>query len=80
MSEKRKYRHELKYTITKRDAEILKQRLALLMDIDSNGENGYFIRAYILIHHILVHTMRNWMVFYIEKNIEYVFIITIIVL
>ena len=45
MSEKRKYRHELKYTITKKDAEILKQRLALLMDIDSNGENGYFIRS-----------------------------------
>ena len=45
MSEKRKYRHELKYTITKKDAEILKQRLALLMDIDYNGENGYFIRS-----------------------------------
>ena len=45
MSKTYKYRHELKYTITKSDAEILKQRLALLMDIDSNGENGYFIRS-----------------------------------
>lgn len=45
MNDKIKYRHELKYTITKRDAEILKQRLSLLMNVDSNGENGYFIRS-----------------------------------
>lgn len=45
MSNMRKYRNELKYTITKSDAEILKQRLSLLMDVDSNGKEGYFIRS-----------------------------------
>lgn len=41
----RKYRHEIKYTISKRYAEILKQRLSLLMDVDKNGQNGYLIRS-----------------------------------
>ena len=36
----RKYRHEIKYTISKEYAEILKQRLSLLMDVDKNGQNG----------------------------------------
>ena len=41
----RKYRHEIKYLISKNHAEILKQRLSLLMDVDKNGENGYLIRS-----------------------------------
>ena len=41
----RKYRHEIKYTISKEYAEILKQRLSLLMDVDKNGQNGYLIRS-----------------------------------
>lgn len=41
----RKYRHEIKYTINKTYAEILKQRLSLLMDVDKNGQNGYLIRS-----------------------------------
>ena len=41
----RKYRHELKFIISKNMAEILKQRLSLIMNIDDNGKNGYFIRS-----------------------------------
>ncbi len=41
----RKYRHELKYVINKNMAEILKQRLSLIMKVDDNGQNGYFIRS-----------------------------------
>lgn len=41
----RKYRHELKFIISKNMAEILKQRLSLIMKIDDNGKNGYFIRS-----------------------------------
>lgn len=41
----RKYRHELKFIINKNMAEILKQRLSLIMNIDDNGKNGYFIRS-----------------------------------
>ena len=41
----RKYRHEIKFTISKSYAEILKQRLSLIMDIDKNGEEGYLIRS-----------------------------------
>lgn len=45
MSNMRKYRHEIKFTISKSYADILKQRLSLLMDVDKNGENGYLIRS-----------------------------------
>lgn len=41
----RKYRHELKFIISKNMSEILKQRLSLIMNIDDNGKNGYFIRS-----------------------------------
>lgn len=44
----RKYRHEIKYTISKEIAEILKQRLLLIMDIDENStniDNTYLIRS-----------------------------------
>lgn len=44
----RKYRHEIKYKISKEIAEILKQRLSLIMDIDSNSaqsDNTYLIRS-----------------------------------
>lgn len=43
-----RYRHELKYEITNQMAEILKKKLALLMNIDSNSvndDNSYFIRS-----------------------------------
>lgn len=44
----RKYRHEIKYVISKQMAEILKQRLLLIMDIDANSsnlDNTYLIRS-----------------------------------
>ena len=44
----RKYRHELKFIISKSISSILKQRLALAMDIDKNSvnlDNTYFIRS-----------------------------------
>ena len=43
-----KYRHELKYIISASQAEILKQRLHLIMDIDKNSitsDHTYFIRS-----------------------------------
>ena len=44
----RKYRNELKYIISKDMAEVLKQRLSLIMDVDSNSvnsDNSYSIRS-----------------------------------
>jgi len=44
----RKYRNELKFAINKKDAEILKKNLALLMDVDKNSkysDNTYLIRS-----------------------------------
>lgn len=44
----RKYRNEIKFVINKDSAEILKQKLALLMDVDSNSsdyDNSYLIRS-----------------------------------
>ena len=41
----RKYRHELKFCISKNDAQVLKNNLLTLMSIDSNGLGGYFIRS-----------------------------------
>lgn len=44
----RKYRNELKFIINKDMAEVLKQRLSLIMDVDSNSvneDNSYFIRS-----------------------------------
>ena len=44
----RKYRNELKFIINATDAEILKQRLSLLMNTDSNSindDNTYLIRS-----------------------------------
>jgi len=43
-----KYRHEIKYIISKNTAEILKQKLSLIMDIDKNSyneDNTYLIRS-----------------------------------
>lgn len=43
-----KYRHELKYIISATQAEILKQRLSLIMDVDKNSINDdhtYLIRS-----------------------------------
>ena len=43
-----KYRHELKYIISAAQAEILKQRLSLVMDVDTNSKNNdhtYLIRS-----------------------------------
>jgi len=42
-----KYRHELKYIISASQAEILKQRLSLIMNIDKNATNNqnYLIRS-----------------------------------
>lgn len=43
-----KYRHELKFMISKNQAEILKQRLSLVMDVDKNSvnfDNTYQIRS-----------------------------------
>lgn len=42
------YRHEIKYIINKNHATILKQRLALIMNIDKNSinkDNTYYIRS-----------------------------------
>ena len=44
----RKYRNEIKFVINKDSAEILKQKLGLLMDVDSNSsdyDNSYLIRS-----------------------------------
>lgn len=44
----KKYRHELKFVINSTQAEILKYRLSLIMDVDSNSkneDNTYFIRS-----------------------------------
>lgn len=44
----RKYRHELKFIISSSVAEILKQRLSLLMSVDANSaydDNTYLIRS-----------------------------------
>lgn len=44
----RKYRHEIKFIISKQMSLVLKQRLALAMDIDKNSvnlDNTYFIRS-----------------------------------
>jgi len=44
----RKYRNEIKFVINKDSAEILKKKLSLLMDIDSNStmdDNSYLIRS-----------------------------------
>lgn len=44
----RKYRNEIKFIINKKDAEVLKQRLSLIMDIDTNSvneDNSYYIRS-----------------------------------
>lgn len=44
----RKYRNEIKFVINKDTAEILKNKLSHLMDIDSNStseDNSYFIRS-----------------------------------
>jgi hypothetical protein len=45
-SRKERFRYELKYLINNSQAEILKQRLALIMDLDGNSIDGnYFIRS-----------------------------------
>ncbi len=41
----RQYRHEIKYTISKTQAFILKERLLKIMEIDPYGKRGYFIRS-----------------------------------
>lgn len=44
----RKYRNEIKFIINKDSAEILKNKLSLLMDLDANSvveNNGYLIRS-----------------------------------
>lgn len=44
----RKYRNEIKFIINKNMAEVLKQRLSLIMDIDTNSvnsDNSYYIRS-----------------------------------
>ena len=44
----RKYRHEIKFIISKQMSLILKQRLALAMNVDKNSvnlDNAYFIRS-----------------------------------
>jgi len=44
----RKYRHEIKYIISYNQAEILKKRLSLIMDVDKNSvyeDNTYLIRS-----------------------------------
>lgn len=40
------YRHELKFIINKAYSEMLKNQLALIMDVDENSiDNTYFIRS-----------------------------------
>ena len=41
----RQYRHEIKYTISKTQAYILKERLLKIMEVDPYGKRGYFIRS-----------------------------------
>ena len=44
----KRYRHELKFILTRQEAEVLKYRLSLLMDVDTNSineDNTYFIRS-----------------------------------
>ena len=44
----RKYRNEIKFVINRESAEILKKKLSLLMDVDSNSsmeDNSYLIRS-----------------------------------
>lgn len=44
----RKYRNELKFSISKTDADILKKNLGLIMDVDKNSKNNdntYLIRS-----------------------------------
>lgn len=44
----RKYRNEIKFIINKNMAEVLKQRLSLIMDVDTNSvnsDNSYYIRS-----------------------------------
>ncbi len=46
--DKKQYRHELKFLLSEKQAEILKDRLAFLMEIDTNSVNQdhtYFIRS-----------------------------------
>lgn len=46
--DKKQYRHELKFILSEAEAEILKYRLSLLMDVDTNSineDNTYFIRS-----------------------------------
>ncbi len=45
---KKNYRHELKFILNSKEAEILKYRLSLIMDVDTNSvnaDNTYFIRS-----------------------------------
>lgn len=41
----RQYRHEIKFLINENQANILKDRLSMIMTVDENGKNGYFIRS-----------------------------------
>ena len=41
----RKYRHEVKFVINKKYAEILQKKLLTIMQIDPYGPNGYYIRS-----------------------------------
>lgn len=44
----RKYRNEIKFIINKNMAEVLKQRLSLIMNVDTNSvnsDNSYYIRS-----------------------------------
>lgn len=46
--DKKQYRYELKFVLNRVEAELLKQKLALLMDVDENSvneDNTYFIRS-----------------------------------
>ena len=46
--DKKQYRHELKFILNETEANILKYRLSLLMDVDKNSVNEdhtYFIRS-----------------------------------
>lgn len=40
-----KYRHEIKFLINENQANILKDRLSMIMTADDNGKYGYFIRS-----------------------------------
>ncbi len=44
----KRYRHELKFVLSRQEAELLKCKLSLLMDVDTNSKNDdntYFIRS-----------------------------------